>query len=106
MNPLQAAVRVVMVLDGISVGVPPLSVPLVRLGQSHDAVVGDVSALDQAYPLQLWESGQAHDRVVRQVHAAPQVDVTYPVAGLHESLDGVIGDVAAVSSDLDNSQRN
>lgn len=93
---LEAAV-VVVVFAALAIGISAVAVPLVLFRQGKDAIVRDAGTLDEADSLQLGQASELHDRVIGKVGAAAQVDVTDAVAGRHQFLNGLVGDVAAVA---------
>jgi hypothetical protein len=69
----------------------------VRVCQGDDTGIRDARALDKSNPLQLWKGGKSSHRVIRQVGAAAEVNVAYPVAHRDQPLDAIVCDVAAMA---------
>ena len=99
MYPLQAAVTrgIMLTMDDIAIIIPPRPKTHVGFSKSIHTLVSYVGAFDQADPLQLRESGQSCDRVVRQVCAAAQIDVTYPIATVNQALHSLVRKMPTVT---------
>jgi hypothetical protein len=95
MHPLQAAV--VIITDRVSLAVPASATASVGLGELVHALVRDIDTFDQTNPLQLGQGCQLHDGLVCQMLTASQIDITDSAAALHQALDRIIRDVAAVA---------
>lgn len=95
MNSFQAAAAGIIVLPPL--GVLALTVSLVRFCQRVDGYIGDIVALDQAYPLELWQDSQAGDRLISQVGAAAQVNIPNTVAAVDQTLDSLVREIDAVA---------
>lgn len=96
MDALQAGSKV-LAAQKHPVGVPPHPRTVCGLGKRKDGLIGNATALDQAYALQLGQGGQASDRHVREERAAPQINVADAVAAPHQADDALVGDLAAVA---------
>lgn len=96
MNTLQAGSKVLAAQEH-SVGISPHPRTISCLGKRKDGLVGNVTALDQAYALQLGQSSEASDGHIREERAASQVNVADAVAAPHQADDALVGDLAAVA---------
>lgn len=96
MDTLQAGSKVLAAQEH-SVGVPPHPRTICRLGKRKDGLVGNATALDQSYTLQLGQGGEASDGHIGEERAASQVNVADAVAAPHQADDALVGDLAAVA---------
>lgn len=97
MNSLETAPTGIVSRDRPSLGVSGLAVPLVGPGQGVDGGVGDVVALDETDPLELWQDGKSSDRLICQVKTAAKVNITNTVAAVDEPLHSLIRKINAVA---------
>lgn len=80
-----------------SICVPALAESLVGLSKRIDRHIGDVTAFDEANPLELREDSQSGDGFIRQIQAAAQVNVPYAIAEVDQTLHSFVGQVHAVT---------
>src|SRR6266536_3018754 len=66
------------------------------LCQCVDALIGDVRAFDETYSPQLGKRGKFSHGQIREVNAASEINVSYPIAVLHEFDDCRICNVTTV----------
>lgn len=66
-------------------------------GKRHDALVGDVAALDKANPLELGERRELFNRLVRQILTAGEINVADTSAHPNQLLDTSVGNPRTVA---------
>lgn len=97
MNPLQRAGGGELILYHIALRISADARPPVGVSQGDDTGIRDLVAFNEADAFELWQHGKLCYRVVRQVCAAAQVDVPYPAAVCHQTLDAIVSDVTTVA---------
>jgi hypothetical protein len=70
---------------------------LFRFGKRQNAAVRNISTLDQAYPLQLWQGCQLRNGTVCQIRATCQINVPNAVAQLHKLDNTRVGNARAMT---------